>query len=53
MSIKELSLLRKKVYRLYRTMCAFSFNLADYPNEFDFDLLNNVGMFSAANHGNN
>lgn len=52
-SIKELSLLRKKVYRLYRTMCAFSFNLADYPNEFDFDLLNSVGMFSAANHGNN
>jgi hypothetical protein len=37
----------------YRADCAFKFNLKDYPNEFDFALIENFGWYSAKNRGNN
>ena len=53
LSIKEISELRKKVYKLYRIMCSFTFAISDYPNEFNISLLEDVGMYSAKNHGDN
>jgi hypothetical protein len=37
----------------YRKDCAFKFNLADYPDEFDFKLIEQYGWYSAKNRGNN
>ena len=37
----------------YRADCAFAFNLKDYPEEFDFSLVEQHGWYSAANRGNN
>jgi hypothetical protein len=37
----------------YRADCAFKFNLKDYPDEFDFALIENSGWYSAKNRGNN
>ena len=37
----------------YRLRCAFKFNLADYPVEFDFKLIEQYGWYSAKNRGNN
>lgn len=37
----------------YRRLCAFKFNLADYPNEFDFDLIREYGWYKPKNKGNN
>lgn len=37
----------------YRKDCAFKFNLADFPNEFDFELVKIHGWYKAKNHGNN
>lgn len=52
-SAKELAEIRRKVYRIYRTMCSFTFSIKDYPDEFDLNLLKDKKMYSAANHGNN
>ena len=30
---------------MYRLLCTFKFNLKDYPDEFDFKILNEHGMF--------
>lgn len=38
---------------IYRWDCRFRFNLADYPDEFDFELVEQYGWYSAANRGNN
>jgi len=37
----------------YRRFCAFKFSLNDYPNEFDFSLIEKHGWYAAKNHGNN
>jgi hypothetical protein len=37
----------------YRADCKFKFNLADYPDEFDFQLVTEHGWYSAKNRGNN
>lgn len=37
----------------YRGDCSFRFNLADYPEEFDFDLIVKHGWYRAKNHGDN
>ncbi len=37
----------------YRRLCAFKFNLADYPDEFDFDLIREHGWYKPKNKGNN
>ena len=40
-------------YQKYYKECRFRFNLFDYPNEFDFKLIEQYGWYQAKNHGNN
>lgn len=40
-------------FRKYKSDCDFKFNLHDYPNEFDFELIKKHGWYSAKNRGNN
>jgi hypothetical protein len=37
----------------YRKECKFDFSLRDFPNEFNFKLLTEVGMYQPTNHGDN
>lgn len=37
----------------YRADCAFRFSLNDYPDEFDFNLIETYGWYKAKNRGNN
>jgi len=37
----------------YRSMCAFRFNVYDYPEEFDLSLIEELGWYKATNRGNN
>jgi hypothetical protein len=37
----------------YRRKCQFNFNLADYPNEYNFTLIEEYGWYKAKNHGDN
>lgn len=37
----------------YRLRCKFKFNLNDYPDEFDFNLISKYGWYKAKNKGNN
>lgn len=37
----------------YRHDCAFKFNLRDYPDEFDFSLIEKYGWYKAKNRGDN
>jgi len=46
-------LLDKAGLKYYRTLCCFKFNLADYPGEFDFGLVEQYGWYAAKNRGNN
>lgn len=39
-------------YHIYRPNCNFSFNLSDYPDEFDFDLIKEHGWYSPTNKNN-
>jgi len=40
-------------YMQYRTLSNFKFNLSDYPNEFDFSLIEKHGWYSPSNKKNN
>lgn len=40
-------------YQKYRLDSNFKFNLADYPNEFDFSLIEKYGWYSPTNKNNN
>ena len=40
-------------WKNYRADCQFRFNLKDYPNEFDFNLIEKVGWYSPSNKKNN
>jgi hypothetical protein len=37
----------------YRQQCRFNFALSNYPDKFDFDLINEHGWYKAKNHGDN
>jgi len=37
----------------YRQLCEFKFNLSNFPDEFDFNLIKAHGWYSAPNKGNN
>jgi Mor family transcriptional regulator len=37
----------------YRQLCEFKFNLNDYPDKFDFTLIEQYGWYKAKNRGNN
>ena len=39
--------------RKYRQQCTFTFSLNDYPDEFDFKLIEQYGWYKAKNRGNN
>ena len=43
----------KASLKYYRIECSFKFNLSDYPDEFDFSLVEKHGWYAAKNHGNN
>lgn len=43
----------KTEYEIYRLNCNFKFNLSDYPDEFDFNLVESNGWYSPANGKNN
>lgn len=40
-------------YQKYYRNCQFNFSLSDYPNEFDFKLIEKYGWYKAKNHGDN
>jgi len=40
-------------YENYKKNCQFNFNLKDYPNEFEFKLIEKYGWYKAKNRGNN
>lgn len=37
----------------YRSECKFQFSLNEYPDKFDFSLIEKYGWYKASNHGNN
>lgn len=39
--------------REFRLLCAFKFNVYDYPNEFPIDLISKHGWYSPSNRGGN
>lgn len=43
----------KESFLLYRQRCNFDFNFEDYPNKFDFMLVEQYGWYSPSNKGNN
>lgn len=51
----RINFLRKNssAYNQYKADAKFNFNLADYPNEFDFKLIEQYGWYKAKNNGNN
>ncbi len=50
---KEFHRLRKPAWRIYSEQCAFKFNVYDYPDYFDIELLNRYGWYSPSNKNNN
>ena len=42
-----------KLLELYNKACSFQFSIRDFPNEFDIELLKNIGWYKAKNKGNN
>lgn len=43
----------KILIKKYRNECSFKFNLADYPDKFDFELIKKYGWYKPKNRGNN
>lgn len=43
----------KKLKYLYKSCCQFKFSLNNFPNEFDFSLIEKYGWYKAKNRGNN
>ena len=39
--------------KAYRKDCSFDFNLSDYQDEFNFELVEEYGWYKASNHGDN
>ncbi len=44
---------KKSGIQKYRLECDFKFNLSDYPNKFNFSLIQKYGWYKAKNKGNN
>ncbi|NBO36842.1 hypothetical protein EBU91_04835 [bacterium] len=42
-----------KLYKDYRELCSFNFNLSDFSDEFDFGLIEKFGWYKAKNCGDN
>ena len=43
----------RTAWKNYRADCEFRFNLRDYPDEFNFDLVTQYGWYKPSNKGNN
>lgn len=43
----------KILIKKYRSECSFKFNLKDYPNKFDFKLIEKYGWYKPKNRGDN
>ena len=43
----------EEIKKIYKRYCQFQFSLKQFPNEFDFELINKFGWYKAKNHGNN
>ena len=55
-SAKHRNLYKKKSktkLELYKRQCQFAFALKDFPEEFNFSLINENGWYKAKNHGDN
>jgi len=50
---KEFYLRNKTDKEKYKIECKFNFNLKDYPDEFDFTLVEKYGWYKAKNNGDN
>lgn len=50
---KQRENLDQTIYNNYKQLCQFRFNLSDYQNEFNFNLIQKYGWYSATNKGNN
>lgn len=50
---KEHARKNRSLLENYRRDCSFKFNLKDFPEEFDFSLVEKYGWYSAKNRGNN
>ena len=44
---------KKEYYTLYLNSCQFTFNVFDYPDYFDLDLVKQYGWYTASNRGTN
>jgi len=44
---------KRTEWQNYRADCQFRFNLKDYPDEFNFNLIKTHGWYQASNRGNN
>jgi hypothetical protein len=43
----------RSAFRNYKADCEFKFNLADFPNEYDFSIIDTYGWYKPTNRGNN
>lgn len=50
---KKLNAKGKDFWKIYRSQCAFTFNLKDFPEEFDFESIKKFGWYTAFNRGDN
>ncbi len=44
---------KEDYYKFYRPLCEFKFDINDFKNKFDFQLVEKFGWYSPANKGNN
>lgn len=55
--VKELKIIcencKLSYYKFYRPLCEFKFNINDFTNKFDVDLIKKFGKYSPSNKGNN
>lgn len=51
--LEKLSDKSENGFTFYRSQCNFKFNLSDYPDEFDFTLIEKYGWYKPVNRGNN
>jgi hypothetical protein len=51
--LKESKRKNMSEFQKYKMDCLFNFNLSDYENEFDFDLVRKYGWYKPKNRGNN
>ena len=44
---------KNKFYKFYKPLCVFDFDIKDYKDKFDLDIVNKYGWYSPKNKGNN